>query len=160
MRWSALIITAALILTGCGGSDTDSDPQVDAAPTPVERTLDELSAALPTADDIDDANGDPTTCPGSEDCQEPAEGAEEVSVSFSVLPAGDSAADKESAAQAVWITPLVQVSAELRPDEAAAKKFIEASSTTPTRARTTPSTPQPSRAPQVNAARPPPVTVN
>lgn len=112
----SLVVAALAMTAACGGGSDDSGPsaappQTTASATtpapPRDYSIDELTAALPTKDDVPDAVARSGSCPddGVELCGEPSESFERVGVSFDLAVAtgagSGSAGDAEQrAAQA------------------------------------------------------------
>ncbi|AXT85959.1 hypothetical protein C6I20_12720 [Aeromicrobium sp. A1-2] len=124
IRRAVVLLFVVLVLTACSGSE----PISSAGPAPArDDTVEELKAALPTADDVDGARAVTTTCPdgGSERCGTRVSEGQQVSRFLELSPVtGTSSADVERAEKDTLLDDIVFVSAWKHETDAAAKKSI------------------------------------
>lgn len=112
-RLATLALTL-MVLAGCGGGSGD-DPQAT-PPPPRTYTLDELTAALPTAEDVEGAVRIRSRCPeDKESCGEPEPGLASVNISL------EGTSPELTEKQADLGLNAVYVEVVAHPDEATAK---------------------------------------
>lgn len=124
------VLTAALILTGCAGpagpADAEPTPAPSAEPSasPVQErsyTTDELAAALPTAENLGDVQGEQNRCPGGEGCDFEPPVVAAASVMYQLDPAASlPPAEAERATNDAWLRPVLSLSARSFDSTAAA----------------------------------------
>lgn len=121
----SLVVAAMAVAAACGGGGDASDPSAAPAQTtstasattpapPRDYSIDELTAALPTKDDVPDAVARNGSCPedGAKICGEPGESPQRVGVSFdlAVASGAGSAGDAEQRAAQATVEDGIYVS--------------------------------------------------
>lgn len=112
---TAVMLLAALVACG-NGDDDNTSGMPDGEPTPTTYTVEQLAAALPSADDLENVEDERARCPddGDDPSCDPGSAEQLASVHYLINPESTGSDEEDEAlTQVSWFDDVVIVQAEL-----------------------------------------------